>query len=170
MSYHYIQQQIAYGSEQSKKRVDLFKSSHNRSCVHAYTIDLRTQSSSYLTDNTKPFAHPPITLFMEGHGRLQFNLSFTSHTTAPYRSGIEYFPFSRFSFDLNICHGQKNTPKIINTIKTLAKIQDTFDLLKFEPPTIIWSGNGYHLYIPAESQIAILEEYAKTYYLQSART
>ncbi len=29
---------------------------------------------------------------------------------------------------------------------------------KFEPATIIWSGNGYHLYIPAESQNAILEQ------------
>jgi hypothetical protein len=37
--------------------------------------------------------------------------------------------------------------------KTLAKIQDTFDLpKKFKPATIIWSGNGYHLYIPAESK------------------
>jgi hypothetical protein len=47
--------------------------------------------------------------------------------------------------------------------KTLAKIQGTFDLSidlskRFEPATIIWSGNGYHLYIPAESQNAILEQ------------
>ena len=42
--------------------------------------------------------------------------------------------------------------------KTLAKIQNTFDLLKFEPATIIWSGNGYHLYIPADSQGVVLEQ------------
>ena len=43
--------------------------------------------------------------------------------------------------------------------KTFAKIQNTFDLSKkFEPATIIWSGNGYHLYIPAESQNATLEQ------------
>jgi hypothetical protein len=29
---------------------------------------------------------------------------------------------------------------------------------KFEPAAIIWSGNGYHLYIPAQSQNAILEQ------------
>ena len=27
-----------------------------------------------------------------------------------------------------------------------------------QPATIIWSGNGYHLYIPAESQNVILEQ------------
>jgi hypothetical protein len=43
--------------------------------------------------------------------------------------------------------------------KTLRKIQDTFDLSKkSEPATVIWSGNGYHLYIPAESQNVILEQ------------
>ena len=42
--------------------------------------------------------------------------------------------------------------------KTLAKIQDTFYLPKFEPTTILWSGNGYHFYIPAESKGVILEQ------------
>jgi hypothetical protein len=43
--------------------------------------------------------------------------------------------------------------------KILRKIQDTFDLSKkSEPATVIWSGNGYHLYIPAESQNAVLEQ------------
>ena len=43
--------------------------------------------------------------------------------------------------------------------KTLRKIQDTFDLSKkSEPATVISSGNGYHLYIPAESQNNILEQ------------
>ena len=32
--------------------------------------------------------------------------------------------------------------------KTLTKVQETFDLSKkFESATVIWSGNGYHLYI-----------------------
>jgi Primase X len=43
--------------------------------------------------------------------------------------------------------------------KTLANTYDTFDLSKkFEPATIIWSGNGYHFYIPAEPQNVILEQ------------
>ncbi|HJT47448.1 MAG TPA: hypothetical protein VJ729_04640 [Nitrososphaeraceae archaeon] len=43
--------------------------------------------------------------------------------------------------------------------KTLRKIQDTFDLSKeSEPATVIWSGNGCHLYIPTEPQTAILEQ------------
>jgi hypothetical protein len=43
--------------------------------------------------------------------------------------------------------------------KTLAKIENSFDLSKkFGPATIIWSGNGYHLYIPADSQGVILEQ------------
>jgi hypothetical protein len=42
--------------------------------------------------------------------------------------------------------------------KTLAKIQDTFNLSNFEPATVIWSGNGYHLYIPVDSQNVILEQ------------
>jgi hypothetical protein len=41
----------------------------------------------------------------------------------------------------------------------LAKIENSFDLSKkFGPATIIWSGNGYHLYIPADSQGVILEQ------------
>jgi hypothetical protein len=43
--------------------------------------------------------------------------------------------------------------------KTLAKIHDTFDLSKnFEPVTVINSGNGYHLYIPTDSESKILEQ------------
>jgi hypothetical protein len=43
--------------------------------------------------------------------------------------------------------------------RIMTKIRGTFDLSKgFEPATIIWSGNGYHLYIPVESQSAILEQ------------
>lgn len=42
----------------------------------------------------------------------------------------------------------------------MIKIQDIFfDLSKkVESATIIWSGNGYHLYIPADSQGVILEQ------------
>jgi hypothetical protein len=43
--------------------------------------------------------------------------------------------------------------------KTLAKIQEAFDLSKkIEPASVIWTGNGYHLYIPVESQNVILEQ------------
>jgi hypothetical protein len=56
--------------------------------------------------------------------------------------------------DLSEFKHNNNCMKAMNLAKekTLAKIQDTFDLSKkFEPATVIWSGNGYHLYIPAES-------------------
>jgi Primase X len=38
--------------------------------------------------------------------------------------------------------------------KIMSKIHDTFSTSKnnFEPTTILWTGNGYHLYIPAESE------------------
>jgi hypothetical protein len=58
-------------------------------------------------------------------------------------------------------NGNNNNIKALDLAKekTLAKIRDTFDLSKeFEPATVIWSGNGYHLYIPAESQNTILEQ------------
>jgi hypothetical protein len=63
--------------------------------------------------------------------------------------------------DLDLSNFKHNNIKALDLAKakTLANIQDTFDLSKkFEPATIIWSGNGYHLYIPAESQNAILEQ------------
>jgi hypothetical protein len=65
--------------------------------------------------------------------------------------------------DLDLSNFKHNNDgmKDLNLVKekALAKIQDTFDLSKkFEPATVIWSGNGYHLYIPAESQNAILEQ------------
>jgi hypothetical protein len=62
--------------------------------------------------------------------------------------------------DLDLSNFKHNNIKALDLAKakTLAKIQDTFDLSKkLEPATIIWSGNGYHLYIPAESH-AILEQ------------
>jgi hypothetical protein len=45
--------------------------------------------------------------------------------------------------------------------KTLLKISETFQIRnnnKFKPTTVIWSGNGYHFYIPADSQGKILEQ------------
>ena len=63
--------------------------------------------------------------------------------------------------DLSNFKSNNNSVKALNLAmkKTLAKIQDTFNLsIRFEPATIIWSGNGYHLYIPTESQNAILEQ------------
>ena len=63
--------------------------------------------------------------------------------------------------DLSSFKHNNNGMKALNlaTQKTLAKMQETFDLSnKFEPATVIWSGNGYHLYIPAESQNSTLEQ------------
>jgi hypothetical protein len=45
--------------------------------------------------------------------------------------------------------------------KTLAKIHDTFGI-EFNP-SIIWSGNGYHFYIPAESKGVILEQMSEPF-------
>ena len=62
--------------------------------------------------------------------------------------------------DLDLSNFKHNSIKKFDLAKakTLAKIQNTFDLSKrFESATIIWSGNGYHLYIPAESKNVILE-------------
>jgi hypothetical protein len=63
--------------------------------------------------------------------------------------------------DLDLSNFKHSNIKALDLAKTktLANIQYTFDLSKkFEPATIIWSGNGYHLYIPTESQNAILEQ------------
>jgi hypothetical protein len=43
-------------------------------------------------------------------------------------------------------------------VKTLSRIKDTFNLkYNYEPATIFWTGNGYHFYIPAESE-RVLED------------
>ena len=63
--------------------------------------------------------------------------------------------------DLSDFKNNNNAMNALNLAKakTLAKIGDTFDLSETsEPVTIIWSGNGYHLYIPVESQNVILEQ------------
>jgi hypothetical protein len=62
--------------------------------------------------------------------------------------------------DLDLSNFKYNNKALdLARAKTLTKIQETFDLSeKFEPATIIWSGNGYHLYIPAEPQGTILEQ------------
>jgi hypothetical protein len=63
--------------------------------------------------------------------------------------------------DLDLSKFKYKNIKALNLApqKTLAKIRGTFDLSKkFEPATAIWSGNGYHLYIPAESHNTILEQ------------
>jgi len=63
--------------------------------------------------------------------------------------------------DLDLSNFRHNNIEALNLAKakTLAKIQETFDLSEeFEPATIICSGNGYHLYIPTESQNVTLEQ------------
>jgi Primase X len=54
----------------------------------------------------------------------------------------------------------KNNMRSLNLAKkkTLTKIQEIFDLPETYSPSIIWSGNGYHLYIPVESNGNILEQ------------
>lgn len=63
--------------------------------------------------------------------------------------------------DLDLSNFEHNNFKVLDLAKskTLAKIENSFDLSEqFEPATTIWSGNGYHLYIPADSQGVILEQ------------
>jgi hypothetical protein len=63
--------------------------------------------------------------------------------------------------DLDLSNFRHNNIEKLNLAKaiTVRKIQDTFDLPKrIAAATVIWSGNGYHLYIPAESQNVILEQ------------
>jgi hypothetical protein len=47
--------------------------------------------------------------------------------------------------------------------KNLSKISETFQIRnnQFKSTTVIWSGNGYHFYIPADSQDKILEQMSK---------
>ena len=47
--------------------------------------------------------------------------------------------------------------------RTLSKISTTFRIRNKsnKPTTVIWSGNGYHVYIPADSQGKILERMPK---------
>ena len=82
----------------------------------------------------------------------------SAHNTKAQEQTIDLL---MIDLDLSSFKGKNNNIKALDLIKTrtLAKMQDTFDLsLKFEPATIIWSGNGYHFYIPAESENVILEQ------------
>ena len=78
-----------------------------------------------------------------------------------YNTKVPQQTIDLLMIDMDLSNFKHNNIKALDLVKakTLAKIQDTFDLSKkFEPAAIIWSGNGYHLYIPAESQNAILEQ------------
>ncbi|HKG30666.1 MAG TPA: hypothetical protein VKA91_05295 [Nitrososphaeraceae archaeon] len=79
-----------------------------------------------------------------------------------YSANAEQQTIDLIMIDLDLSNFKHNNGiKTLNLVKekTLTKIQDTFDLSKrFEPATVLWSGNGYHLYIPTESQNAILEQ------------
>ncbi|HEY7082657.1 MAG TPA: hypothetical protein VH500_23450 [Nitrososphaeraceae archaeon] len=62
---------------------------------------------------------------------------------------------------MDLSNFKYNNIEKLNLVKarTLAKIQNTFDLSKrFKAATTIWSGNGYHLYIPTESHNTSLEQ------------
>jgi non-catalytic primase subunit PriX-like protein len=75
-----------------------------------------------------------------------------------YNTSAQEQSIDLLMIDLDLSNFKHNI-KALDSAKTkaLEKIQYTFDLSKFEP-SIIWSGNGYHLYIPAESQNTILEQ------------
>jgi Primase X len=88
---------------------------------------------------------------------------------------ISAYPYYYYNANGNVC--RRNRQRVIDLVmidldqstfksrqsldraksKTLKKIQDTFGT-EFElQPTVIWSGNGYHIYIPMESRY-ILED------------
>jgi hypothetical protein len=55
------------------------------------------------------------------------------------------FDLSKFNFNMKLLDLAK--------AKTLSRIKDTFNLkYNYEPATILWTGNGCHFYIPAESE------------------
>ncbi len=63
--------------------------------------------------------------------------------------------------DLDLSNFKYNSAEKLNLAKarTLTKVQSTFDLSKgTSAATTIWSGNGYHLYIPTESHNTTLEQ------------
>lgn len=77
-----------------------------------------------------------------------------------YNAKLQEQTIDLLMIDLDLSNFKNNIEKLnLAKAKTLAKIQDTFDLSsRFDPATIIWSGNGYHLYIPTESHNTILEQ------------
>jgi hypothetical protein len=52
--------------------------------------------------------------------------------------------------------------------KTLDKIKDTFfeGIIQQQPTTVLWTGNGYHIYIPIESRYALERRSEFTRYVQ----
>ena len=70
-----------------------------------------------------------------------------------------------FMIDLDLSNFKSNNNNMkaldLAKTKTLAKIHDTFGI-EFNP-SIIWSGNGYHFYIPAESKGVILEQMSEPF-------
>jgi hypothetical protein len=63
---------------------------------------------------------------------------------------------SKFNFNMKLLD--------LTKVKTLSRIKDTFNLkYNYEPATILWTGNGCHFYIPAESEHVLedMSEFSK---------
>ena len=63
---------------------------------------------------------------------------------------------SKFNFNMKLLD--------LSKAKTLARIKDTFNLkYNCEPASILWTGNGYHFYMPAESEHVLedMSEFSK---------
>jgi Primase X len=117
------------------------------------------------TISTKASEGRQITVYSKQEALLYYKDSnYLDCRISAYNAKAEQQTIALLMIDLDLSNFKSNNKDSTNTLnlakkKTLAKIQDTFDLSKnFESATVIWSGNGYHLYIPAESQNAILEQ------------
>jgi hypothetical protein len=78
-----------------------------------------------------------------------------------YKLGSRTVDFIMIDIDLSNFKSKKE----LNNAKTrtLSKISTTFQIRNnsSKPTTVIWSGNGYHFYIPTDSQGKILEHMPK---------
>ena len=78
-----------------------------------------------------------------------------------YNPGSRTLDFIMIDID---CSNFKSMQELNNAkTRTISKISSTFRIYNksIKPATVIWSGKGYHLYIPADSKGKILEQIPK---------
>ncbi|MPZ07058.1 MAG: DNA primase noncatalytic subunit PriX [Nitrososphaeraceae archaeon] len=78
-----------------------------------------------------------------------------------YNEGNEIVDFIMIDIDRSKFKSKQELNKA--KTRTISKISTAFRIRNksIKPTTVIWSGNGYHLYIPADSQGNILERMSK---------
>jgi hypothetical protein len=118
------------------------------------------------TISTKASEGKQIRVYSKQEALLYYkNSNYLDCRISAYNAKAEQQTIDLLMIDLDLSNFKSNNINNTKALdlakeKSLVKIQDTFDLSskKFESATVIWSGNGYHLYIPVESQNAILEQ------------